>query len=76
MPKTKNRKRTPQRPPAGAGKVLCTFTQEEMDAINSPNLTPRQEALLMGIGNRLPFLFAPTEKAMLASFCQYAGSIR
>jgi len=74
MSKTKNRKRTSQRRPAG--KVLCTFTQEEMDAINSKNLTPRQEALLMGIGNRLPFLFAPTEKAMLAGFYQYVGSIR
>lgn len=74
MPKTNNRKKTLHRRPAG--KVLCTFTQEEMDAINSKNLTPRQEKLLMGIGERLPFLFAPTEKAMFTGFCQYAGSIR
>ncbi|WP_278594585.1 hypothetical protein [Bilophila wadsworthia] len=47
-----------------------------MDAINSKNLTPRQEELLMGIGRRLPFLFAPTEKAMLAGFYQYASSLR
>lgn len=74
MPKTKNRKKTLHRRPAG--KIFCTFTQEEMDAINSKNLTPRQEELLMGIGKRLPFLFAPTEKAMLAGFYQYADSLR
>ena len=74
MLKMNTRKKTLHRRPAG--KVLCAFTQEEMDAINSKNLTPRQEELLMGIGRRLPFLFAPTEKAMLAGFYQYASSLR
>lgn len=73
MPKTNSRKKAPHGRPAG---VLCTFTQEEVDAIHSKNLTPRQEKLLMGIGERLPFLFAPTQEAMLAGFYRYAGSMR